>query len=97
MHRRQGTTVRVSDLSSLAADQSVAAIANKTTVAGGGMALYGGLTANEIAAFGGLAVAIVSVIIQWFYKAKANRRATELHNARLTRIQNEGDDEDDDV
>lgn len=94
MHRRQGTTVRVSDLSGLAADQTVAAIANKTTVAGGGIAVLGGLTASDTAAYGGLAVAVISVLVQWFYKARADRRAGELHRARLTRIQDEGEEDD---
>lgn len=92
MHRRQGTNMKLGDLSGFAADQTVAAIANKTTVAGGSIAVLGGLTASEIAAYGGLVVAVLSVLIQWFYKARADRRAGELHHARLAQIREEDEE-----
>lgn len=66
-----------------AAEATVAAIANKVTYAGSGTAVVFGLTANEIAAVGGLIVAILGVIVQWFYKRKSDRRESELHAARL--------------
>jgi ABC-type proline/glycine betaine transport system permease subunit len=71
------------------AESTVAAVANKVSYAGAGAAVYGGLSANEVAAIGGLVVAMFSVLIQWFYKARADRRAVELHRARLARAHEE--------
>jgi hypothetical protein len=42
--------------------------ASTATYAGSGTAVYFGLTANEIAAFGGLLVAVVGLIVTWYYK-----------------------------
>lgn len=42
--------------------------ANKSTYVGGTVAGIGGLTANEIAAFGGLALAVVGFLLNWWYK-----------------------------
>lgn len=42
--------------------------ANKTTFVGGGVAAVGGWTANEIAAFGGLGLAIAGFLLNWWYK-----------------------------
>ena len=37
---------------------------------GASLAGIGGLTANEVAAFGGLAIAAASFILNWFYRHK---------------------------
>lgn len=66
-----------------AAEATVAAIANKVAYAGSGTAVIFGLTANEVAAVGGLIVAVLGVIVQWYYKRKSDRRESELHTARL--------------
>ena len=68
---------------------TIAGIANKATYAGAGGAVYGGLTANEIAAFGGLAVAIVGVLIQLYFKIRADRRDQEFHRDRMERLRGE--------
>lgn len=69
-----------------AADTVTAAAAHKVSAAGGVTALFGGLTANDIAAFGGLLIATIGLLIQWYYKRKADRRADELHHARLAEL-----------
>ena len=66
-----------------AIEASVAAAANKVTTGAGVTAVIGGLTANEIAAFGGLLVAIIGLLVQWYYKRKADKRDAELHTERL--------------
>lgn len=48
--------------------QIVESAANKTTYAGGITAAVGGWTANEIAAFGGLGLAIAGFLLNWWYK-----------------------------
>lgn len=74
-------------------EATVAAVAQKVSVGGGGFALFGGLSANELVAFGGLLVAVIGLAVQWYYKAKSDRRAELLHAARLSRI-DAGEDED---
>jgi hypothetical protein len=81
----------------MATDSNIAAVANKVTVAGGGTTfLLGGLTANDIAMFGGLAITIVSVLIQVFYKRRSDARArrsekreAEEHAARMKVLRKE--------
>ena len=72
-------------------EAAVAAAAQKVSAAGGGAALVGGLTANEFAAFGGLFVAIVGVLIQWHYGRKRNQREAEYHAARLMWREDDGE------
>ena len=66
-----------------AAEATIAAVANKVSYSGAGAAVIGGLTANDIAAFGGLLIAVIGVVIQFYYKRKADRRDTEEHSARM--------------
>jgi len=76
-------------------EAAVAAAAQKVSAVGGGAALVGGLTANEVAAFGGLFVAIVGALIQWYYEHKADKRSHRLYEKRMAAI-DAGEDEDDD-
>lgn len=76
-----------------AAEATVAAIANKVTYAGGTTAFLGGVSANEIAAFGGLLVAVIGLLVQWYYKRKDDRRKGELHSAILSGRLSPSDDE----
>lgn len=64
----------------------VAAAANKTTIAGGGLAGFGWLTSNEIYGLIGAAVAVVGLLVTWYYKREANRRHAELHEIKMARL-----------
>lgn len=66
-----------------ATEATLAAVANKITYASGTTAVIGGFTANEVAAFGGLVVAILGLLVQVYFKLKADRREAELHKHRL--------------
>ena len=68
-----------------AAEATIATVAQKFTVAGGSTAVVGGLTANEIAAFGGLAVAVIGLLVQFYFKRKDDRRREEAHRAHMAR------------
>lgn len=77
-----------------AAEASVAAFANKMTVAGGGTALVGGLAASDLVAFGGLFTALAGLAINYYYKHKADKREQAdraerraEHEARLKSLQ----------
>ena len=78
-----------------AAEATIAAVAQKVSAGGGGIALFGGLTANEIAAFGGLAIAGLGLIVQVVFKLLDNRRKSEVHRMRMSgaRFPDEDDDE----
>lgn len=71
---------------------SVAGAANKASVSGGFAALYGGWTANEFAAFGGLLIAAIGLIVQWYFKRKDDRRKAEEHTARMAVLTRGRDD-----
>lgn len=70
-----------------AVEATIAAVASKVAPAGGLTAFLGGLAANDVAAYGGLTVAILSAVVSWYYKRKANRRAEELHHAQLRNLE----------
>lgn len=53
------------------------------------MAVYGGLMANEWAAFGGLAVAVSGLLMNWLYRHRADRRDAEKHALELERLRQE--------
>lgn len=66
-----------------AAEATVAGIAQKVALSGGSASVIGGVTANELFAFGGFLVALVGVVIQWYYRRRADRRDAEFHAKRL--------------
>ena len=72
-----------------ATEAAIAGVAQKVSFGAGTAAVYGGLTANEIAAFGGLLVAVISVIVQWVYKHKESKRHIQLHAAQLRALRDE--------
>lgn len=49
--------------------------ASSVTITGSLTSIFGGLTANEIAAYGGLCIGIAGLLVNWYYKAKEDRRA----------------------
>jgi hypothetical protein len=62
-----------------ATDAAMAAIGKNMAVGGGSSAVVFGLTIGDMAALGGLLVAIIGLGIQIYYKRKADRREAELH------------------
>lgn len=65
---------------------TIAGVANKATYAGTASALYGGYTANELAAFGGIAIALLGFLVQLWFKIRADRRQVELHKEQLANL-----------
>lgn len=59
--------------------------ASATSFIGAFTAVFGGLSANEIAAYGGLFVGAIGMIVNWYYKAKEDRRAERLCAQRASR------------
>ena len=54
--------------------EAIGAAGNKATILGGSVALAGKLSAADLAAYVGAAVAVIGLLITWFYKREANKR-----------------------
>ena len=66
--------------------EAIGAAGNKATIIGGSIAMAGKMSAADIAAYVGAAVAIVGLLITWYYKREANRRhAAEAEDKRKER------------
>jgi positive regulator of sigma E activity len=70
-------------------DEVIAAGAQKVVYGGGTAAFLGGLSANEIAAFGGLLVAVLGLLVQFYYKRKHDKREQRLHEAQLAALKDD--------
>ena len=66
-----------------AAEATVAAVAKNMAIGGGGAAFWGGLTANHVAAIGGLIVGVIGLAVQVYYKRRADQRHEEIHRLRV--------------
>ena len=63
--------------------ETITAVAQKTTIGGSLMALFGGITATELAAVGGLALAFLGFIVNLYFQWREDRRKSEEHIIRL--------------
>lgn len=64
-------------------EAAIAAAASKTTYTGAGTAAVGWLMSSEFAVLSGLAFALIGVAVNWYYKAKADRRYALEHALRV--------------
>jgi len=67
-------------------DAAIAAKAQYATYGGAGVALYGGFTANDIAAFCGALAALGGFIAHLFFKWRADRREQEIKALEKQRL-----------
>lgn len=56
------------------------------TYGGGTSALFFGLTASEFAAFVGAVVAVVGLLVQWYFNRRRDRREQAEHEARMRQL-----------
>lgn len=75
------------------ADAIGIAVGKTATYGGGASAFVFGLSANEFAALGGLAIAIIGLCVQVYYNRRKDHRSVELHELRKARLL-AGEDED---
>lgn len=54
--------------------EAIGAVGSKATILGGSVAVAGKFSAADLAAYVGAAVAVIGLIITWFYKREANKR-----------------------
>lgn len=64
-------------------DATMASVAGKTSVASGITAGLGGLAHNEIAAYGGFLIALLTGLMSWVYRRREARLALERHREIL--------------
>lgn len=69
-----------------AIEVGVAAVASKSTYAGAGTSFLGWLLSSEFTVIFGIVVALAGLGVNWFYKAKADRRGQAEHEARMVRL-----------
>lgn len=65
------------------ADAIGVAVGKSGVYSGAASAFFFGLTANEFAALSGVVVAVIGLVIQWFYNRRRDRRETAEHSARM--------------
>lgn len=61
-------------------------VGKTATYGGGASAFVFGLSANEVAALGGLLVAIIGLCVQVFYSRRKDRRHAEEHALRMKNL-----------
>lgn len=62
---------------------TITAASQRATIGGSIMALFGGITATELAAVGGLVLAFIGFIVNFYFQLKEDRRKSEEHIIRL--------------
>lgn len=67
-----------------AIEATVSSVAGKLAPVGAAVGVIGSLTSTDIAAYGGLLVAVVSAAISIFFKWEDRKRKRELHQWRLS-------------
>ena len=75
------------DLATGALDSTIAAGASKTTYACAGISVGGWLVSSEAAVLVGMAIGLAGLIVNWYYRARDDRRAQAEHEARMRQIQ----------
>lgn len=64
-------------------DAAIAAAAHKSTMAGAGAAVIGWVTSSEFGVLVGFIIGVAGLLINWYYKARADKRATAEFAARM--------------
>ena len=62
---------------------AITAASQKATIGGSIMALFGGITATELAAVGGLVLAVLGFAVNLYFQWREDRRKSEEHIIRL--------------
>lgn len=62
--------------------EAIGAAGNKATIFGGSVAVFGKLSSTDIAAYIGAAVAIIGLLITWYYKREANKRTARYYQMK---------------
>ena len=69
-----------------AIESAAAAVASKATYGGAGASMVGWALSNEIAVFGGLAVGVLGLLVNFYFKLKQDRREQAAHDLRMSEL-----------
>lgn len=61
----------------------LATLGDRTAGAGAGLGVFGWLLSSQFIGLAGLVVALIGVLISWYYKHKADKRHTREHDLRI--------------
>lgn len=77
-------------------ESSVIPLANKATVAGSVVTVFGGLTASDIGVYAGIVIGALGLVVSWYFKHQADkrdqadtRRYEEAHAAYMGRLKSD--------
>lgn len=69
-----------------ATDVALASVASKTTQVGAFTVIGGWWFTNEAAVLYGLVIGLGGLILNWYYRRKADRREEELHKLKIKEL-----------
>lgn len=64
-------------------EAAAAAVGSKATYGGAGITLSGWMLSNEFAVLAGLVIGVAGFAVNWFYKARDDRRKQSAHEAYM--------------
>jgi hypothetical protein len=67
-------------------DATVAAVGSKATYTGAGMTISGWLLSSEAAVLIGIVLGVAGFMVNWFYRAREDRRQQAEHKARMRHL-----------
>ena len=70
-----------------AASSAAPEVAPRVTTGGAGAAAIGWLLSNEVLGVMGVLIAVAGWLTTWFYRRRDDRRADQLHQAKMRRLQ----------
>ena len=65
---------------------NLATLGDRTAGAGAGLGVFGRFLSSQFIGLAGLVVALIGVLISWYYKREANRRHIAEHALRMERL-----------
>jgi hypothetical protein len=66
-----------------AIESTLASIGSKATYTGAGVTISGGVMLSEVAVIVGMVMGVLGLLLNWYYRAKDDRRAVIEHERRM--------------
>ena len=73
----------MSDATSPTVDATLAAIGSKATYTGAGASIVGWLTSSQAGILFGIVLGVGGFLVNWYYRAKEDRRQQAEHDRRM--------------
>lgn len=67
-------------------EASISAVASKATGAGSAFTVFGFITSSNIGMWLGVLVGFTGLVVNWYFKRKADKRAEEAHQAYMRKL-----------